>query len=74
MTTYVKFTSVSQIVRFVEEVSKLEGDATLISESSAVNAKSLIGVFSLDLSKPLQLFYSSDRDENLSKLREYAVA
>lgn len=50
--------SLNQIVdisKFVELVSKCQNDVVVKSGNFAVNAKSLMGLFSLDLTKPVKV-------------------
>lgn len=47
--------NVDKVKAFVVTVSKYPGDATLTSGRYVVDAKSIMGIFSLDLSKPIDL-------------------
>lgn len=55
----VKFSNVDQIQQFVNIIEQFEAHFDLSSEQRVVNAKSILGVFALDLSEPLSLRYSS---------------
>lgn len=61
-----KFDSADQVVDFVNVVSKYDADFKLSEERLKVNAKSLLGVFTLDFTKPLLLCYNS-QDEKIRK-------
>ena len=51
---------------FVSEISKMNGDFILKSEFTELNAKSILGIYSMDLSKRLLLQISDDQyDLNL---------
>lgn len=54
----------SLVKNFVAEASKLDGDVSLISENGkyVINGKSIMGIFSLNLSRPLYV-----RAENSNK-------
>ncbi|MCL2217300.1 MAG: HPr family phosphocarrier protein [Defluviitaleaceae bacterium] len=52
--------TVDKVKVFVNTVGPLEGDIDLVSERYVVDAKSIMGIFSLDLSKPLELKIHSD--------------
>lgn len=68
----VKFDSAEQIVNFVNVVSRYDADFDLGSDKNdRVNAKSLLGVFSLDFSKPLYLRYDSRDEEIRNKLSPF---
>ena len=65
--------SIDVVKAFVGIVSQLDGDCDLVSERYVVDAKSIMGVLSLDLSKELSLQFHNDGDydkaaEALSKL------
>jgi phosphotransferase system HPr-like phosphotransfer protein len=47
--------TVDKVKGFVNTVAPLEGDVDLGSDRYVVDAKSIMGIFSLDLSKPLKL-------------------
>ncbi|MCL1878194.1 MAG: HPr family phosphocarrier protein [Defluviitaleaceae bacterium] len=47
--------TVEKVKGFVNLVAPLEGDMDLGSDRYIVDAKSIMGIFSLDLSKPLKL-------------------
>lgn len=65
--------SINDIKKFVSIVSKYDGDFDLISGRYVVDAKSIMGIFSLDLSKPLQLKTSSEATELMEELKPYIV-
>lgn len=54
--------SVEEISDFVNEITKHDGNFSLTSGMYAVNAKSLMGIFTLDLSKPITLIMRNVRD------------
>ena len=62
MTTYrVKLNSMDKVRNFVNTISEKEGKYELVSDYRIVNAKSILGVFSLDLSRTLELRIENDR-------------
>ena len=62
MTTYrVRLNSMDKVRNFVNTISEKEGKYVLVSDYRIVNAKSLLGVFSLDLSRTLELRIENDR-------------
>ncbi|MCL2048822.1 MAG: HPr family phosphocarrier protein [Defluviitaleaceae bacterium] len=54
-TVNVVLDTVEKVKGFVNTVAPLEGDVDLGSERYVVDAKSIMGIFSLDLSKPLRV-------------------
>ena len=59
----VKFESIVQIQNFVNEMGRFSSDVDLVSGTRTVDAKSIIGVFSLDIASPLILEVNG-KDEN----------
>jgi phosphotransferase system HPr-like phosphotransfer protein len=54
-TVNVVLDTVDKVKGFVNMVAPLEGDIDLGSDRYIVDAKSIMGIFSLDLSKPLKV-------------------
>ena len=52
--------TVEKVKGFVNTVSPLDGDFDLVSDRYVVDAKSIMGIFSLDLMKPLCLNIHND--------------
>lgn len=70
----VKISTINDVKKFVNSVARYDFDVDLISGRYAVDAKSIMGIFSIDLSKELVMKAHTD-DENLVKtdLSEYIV-
>lgn len=68
----ISLTQVSQVQQFVNAVNKYPFDVDMVSGRYTINAKSLLGIYSLDLNRPLQvLIYSDDCEELKAELREF---
>jgi len=69
----VDLSSIDKVKRFVRIMSEIEDNIDLVSGRYIVDAKSLLGIFSLDLSKPINLeFNGSKNEENIKEmLREF---
>ena len=67
--------SINDIKAFVNIVNKYEFDVDLTSGRYVVDAKSIMGIFSLDLSKPIDLnIHAEDNiDEILDILSPYMI-
>lgn len=53
--------SLEKIQQFVHIMNRFNGRFDLVSGCSAVNAKSVMGIFSLDISRPISLYiYNED--------------
>ena len=63
----ISLTEVSQVKRFVNLVGQAPWDVDVVSGRYTVNAKSMLGIYSLDLSKPIQVVIYSDDCEELKK-------
>ena len=51
----VNINSVEKVKAFVQITSRVDFEADLVSGKYVVDAKSIMGIFSLDLSKPIEL-------------------
>ena len=70
----ISLTQVQQVQQFVNLVSKYPFDVDIVSGRYTVNAKSLLGIYSLDLNKPLKvLIYSDDCEELKTELKEFML-
>jgi phosphotransferase system HPr-like phosphotransfer protein len=68
----ISLTQVDQVKRFVNLVAQAPYDVDMVSGRYTVNAKSMLGIYSLDLSKPIQvLIYSDDCGELKKELAEF---
>ena len=54
-TTQILIDSIDKVKAFVNEITKFECDFDLISGRYVIDAKSIMGIFSLDISKPIDL-------------------
>lgn len=54
-TVQISLNSIDKVKSFVNEITKYDFDFDLISGRYVIDAKSIMGIFSLDLSKPIQL-------------------
>lgn len=63
------------VKKFVNIVSSYPFDIDIRSGRFLIDAKSLLGIFSLDLSKPVVIeIYSDDCGKLLDELKEFIVA
>lgn len=53
--TIIKLNDVSDIKNFVEMMNRIEGTVSAYGGRYIVDAKSIMGIFSLDLSKPIKV-------------------
>ena len=54
-TVMISLNSIDKVKSFVNDISKFDYDFDLVSGRYVIDAKSIMGIFSLDLSKPIEL-------------------
>ena len=73
-TVQISLHSIDKVKSFVNDITKFDYDFDLVSGRYVIDAKSIMGIFSLDLSKPLELrVHSDDCDELMAELDKYIV-
>lgn len=73
-TTTVLLGTINDVKEFVNVVTRFDFEVDLISGRYAVDAKSIMGIFSLDLSKPIKVdIHSDDCGEFLAAIEKFAV-
>ena len=74
-TVHISLNSIDKVKAFVNDITKFDNDFDLVSGRYVIDAKSIMGIFSLDLSKPIELNIHSEGnvDEILSVLQPYIV-
>ncbi|MBQ7308580.1 MAG: HPr family phosphocarrier protein [Clostridia bacterium] len=73
-TVKVCLNSIEAVRNFVEVVRQFEGDIDLSSGRYVVDAKSIMGIFSLDLMNPITLTAHSDNcDKIMEELKPFIV-
>ena len=67
--------TINDVKQFVNTVCHYEFDVDLVSGRYAVDAKSIMGIFSLDLSKPIKMeIHSDDCADFLEEIKPFIVA
>ena len=64
-TTTVRLSQIDDVKNFVNTIMRFDYDIDLKSGRYAVDAKSIMGIFSLDLSKPIELIAHTEDAEKL---------
>ena len=74
-TVQISLNSIDKVKSFVNEITKYDNDFDLVSGRYVIDAKSIMGIFSLDLSKPIDLTIHADDnvDEILAALDSYII-
>lgn len=70
----VMLSTINDVKKFVSEVSLCDYDVDVFSGRYAVDAKSIMGIFSLDLSKPISLeAHTEDASELFENIKQFIV-
>lgn len=74
-TVQISLNSIDRVKSFVNTITQFDYDFDLISGRYVIDAKSIMGIFSLDLSKPIELNIHSETnvDKILEVLSPYIV-
>ena len=74
-TVQISLNSIDKVKSFVNDITKFDYDFDLVSGRYVIDAKSIMGIFSLDLSKPIELDIHMDEgmDEILAALKPYLI-
>lgn len=75
-TVQISLNSIDKVKSFVNTITKFDFDFDLVSGRYVIDAKSIMGIFSLDLSKPIVLNIHAGEGEIegiLDTLKEYLV-
>ena len=74
-TITVSLNSIDKVKSFVNALPKFDYDFDLVSGRYVIDAKSIMGIFSLDLSKPIDLNIHTEEklEEILKVLEPYTV-
>ena len=72
---HVFFNTVEKVQAFVGDITKFENDFYLVSDRCIVNAKSIMGIFCLDLTSPICLKINTEEntDAIMDVLSDYVV-
>lgn len=69
-TVQISLNSIDKVKSFVNAITQFETDFDLISGRYVIDAKSIMGIFSLDLSKPIDLAIHAESDANEGEILE----
>ncbi|MDO4439116.1 MAG: HPr family phosphocarrier protein [Eubacteriales bacterium] len=74
-TVKISLNSIERVKSFVNDINRYDYDFDLVSGRYIIDAKSIMGIFSLDLSKPISLNIHADKDidEIMEVLKQYII-
>ena len=68
--TQIFINAVDKIKEFENKISRIDCDCDLVSGRYVIDAKSIMGIFSLNLSKPIDFVAHSDDPKILEAVKE----
>ena len=74
-TVQISLNSIDKVKSFVNKITKFDYDFDLVSGRYVIDAKSIMGIFSLALSKPIDLNIHAEEDSDviLQALKPYII-
>ncbi|MBU9729053.1 HPr family phosphocarrier protein [Diplocloster modestus] len=74
-TVRISLNSIDKVKSFVNDITRFDNDFDLVSGRYVIDAKSIMGIFSLDLSKPIDLNIHAEEniDTILATLAPYII-
>lgn len=73
----ISLNSIDKVKHFVNDITKFDFDFDLVSGRYVIDAKSIMGIFSLDLSKPIDLNIhvedEAEAEKVLASIDEYII-
>lgn len=70
-TTTIMLSTIDDVKNFVNKVTTCTFDVDLISGRYAIDAKSIMGIFSLDLSKPIKVEAHTDDESFYDLIKDF---
>ncbi|MCF0128315.1 MAG: HPr family phosphocarrier protein [Pseudobutyrivibrio sp.] len=74
-TVQISLNSIDKVKAFVNTISQFDYDFDLVSGRYVIDAKSIMGIFSLDLSKPIDLTVHAEgeAEDVMATLKDYII-
>ncbi|MBQ0026308.1 MAG: HPr family phosphocarrier protein [Lachnospiraceae bacterium] len=71
----ISLNTIDKVKNFVNTIARFDSDFDLVSGRYIIDAKSIMGIFSLDLSKPIELDIHDDSEatEVIKALSDYII-
>ncbi|HCI26841.1 MAG TPA: PTS sugar transporter [Roseburia sp.] len=67
-TVQISLNSIDKVKSFVNDITKFDVDFDLVSGRYVIDAKSIMGIFSLDLSKPIDLNIHAEAESSINEI------
>ena len=68
ITKTILLNSITKVKNFINEISKFEGEADIVAGRYLINAKSVMGIFSIDITEPITLNIHASTEEEIAGL------
>ncbi len=74
-TVKISLNSIDKVKSFVNDIAKFDAEFDLVSGRYVIDAKSIMGIFSLDISQPIDLNIHTEGDDTeiLEALKPYII-
>ena len=70
----IRLMEINDVKEFVNTVSRFEEDVDLVSGRYTIDAKSIMGIFSIDLAKPIEVIVHGDNEVRYAEaLKAYII-
>ena len=72
----ISLNSIDKVKSFVNDISSFSAEFDLVSGRYVIDAKSIMGIFSLDISKPIELHIHTENEEEeeiMATIKPYLV-
>lgn len=69
-TVKISLNSIDKVKTFVNVINRFDAEFDLVSGRYVIDAKSIMGIFSLDLLNPIKLSAQSDKEEDVKALMQ----
>ena len=72
-TVKISLNSIDKVKSFVNDLTKFDTDFDLVSGRYVIDAKSIMGIFSLDLSKPIDLNIHAEAGITMAEIQKRSL-
>ena len=72
-TVKVNLPDAQTVQAFVDTIAPLAGDFDLVTGNFVLDARSLMGIFSLDITQPIELRVQHDTEENMKAIAPFVA-
>ena len=74
-TVQISLNSIDKVKSFVNDITKFDFDFDLVSGRFVIDAKSIMGIFSLDLSKKICVeAHTDEADEFMKEIQKFVIS